>query len=67
MHIENIELNSVLFQGDGGSGLVCQVNGQWTVVGIVSWGLGCAMANVPGVYINVASLLPWIQQQVATV
>ncbi|XP_028156007.1 phenoloxidase-activating factor 2-like [Ostrinia furnacalis] len=50
--------------GDGGSGLVCQVNGQWVVVGLVAWGLGCASANVPGVYANVAGLLPWIQQQI---
>ncbi|XP_060804768.1 phenoloxidase-activating factor 2 [Amyelois transitella] len=52
--------------GDGGSGLVCNVNGQWTVVGLVSWGLGCAAANVPAAYVNIAALLPWIQQQVAT-
>ncbi|XP_052737737.1 phenoloxidase-activating factor 2-like [Bicyclus anynana] len=52
--------------GDGGSGLVCQVNGQWVVVGLVAWGLGCASANVPATYVNVAALLPWIQQQVAT-
>ncbi|CAG9796577.1 unnamed protein product [Diatraea saccharalis] len=52
--------------GDGGSGLVCSVNGQWVLVGLVSWGLGCAASNVPGVYINIAALLPWIQQQVAT-
>ncbi|XP_063833273.1 phenoloxidase-activating factor 2-like [Ostrinia nubilalis] len=50
--------------GDGGSGLVCQVNRQWVVVGLVAWGLGCASANVPGVYVNVAGLLPWIQQQI---
>ncbi|CAK1540031.1 unnamed protein product [Leptosia nina] len=52
--------------GDGGSGLVCQVQGQWVVVGLVAWGLGCANANVPAAYVNVAALLPWIQQQVAT-
>ncbi|XP_031768896.1 phenoloxidase-activating factor 2-like isoform X2 [Galleria mellonella] len=52
--------------GDGGSGLVCSVNGQWVVVGLVSWGLGCANANVPAAYVNVAALLPWIQQQIAT-
>nr|XP_032528305.1 serine proteinase stubble-like isoform X2 [Danaus plexippus plexippus] len=52
--------------GDGGSGLVCSINGQWIVVGLVAWGLGCASANVPAAYVNVAALLPWIQQQVAT-
>jgi secreted trypsin-like serine protease len=24
--------------GDGGSGLMCQNNGQWYVVGLVAWG-----------------------------
>ncbi|XP_075972455.1 inactive CLIP domain-containing serine protease A3-like isoform X2 [Anticarsia gemmatalis] len=60
------EANKDSCTGDGGSGLVCQVSGSWVVVGLVSWGLGCANANVPGVYVNVAGFLPWIQQQVAT-
>ncbi|CAF4792939.1 unnamed protein product [Pieris macdunnoughi] len=60
------EANKDSCSGDGGSGLVCQVQGQWVVVGLVAWGLGCASANVPAAYVNVAALLPWIQQQVAT-
>ncbi|CAH2102497.1 unnamed protein product [Euphydryas editha] len=60
------EANKDSCTGDGGSGLVCQVNGQWVVVGLVAWGLGCASANVPAAYVNIAALLPWIQQQVAT-
>ncbi|XP_059051227.1 phenoloxidase-activating factor 2-like [Achroia grisella] len=60
------EANKDSCTGDGGSGLVCPVNGQWVVVGLVSWGLGCANTNVPAAYVNIAALLPWIQQQVAT-
>ncbi|KAJ2947901.1 hypothetical protein O0L34_g9691 [Tuta absoluta] len=60
------EANKDACTGDGGSGLVCNVGGSWVLVGLVSWGLGCANANVPGVYVNVPALLPWIQQQVAT-
>ncbi|XP_068155252.1 phenoloxidase-activating factor 2 [Drosophila tropicalis] len=47
--------------GDGGSPLVCTNNGVWYVVGLVAWGIGCAQAGVPGVYVNVGTYLPWIQ------
>ncbi|KAH8282902.1 hypothetical protein KR054_010686, partial [Drosophila jambulina] len=43
-------------QGDSGGPLVA--NGQ--LVGVVSWGNGCAWAGYPGVYADVASLHSWI-------
>ncbi|XP_044729322.1 phenoloxidase-activating factor 2-like [Chrysoperla carnea] len=57
-------LNEDACTGDGGSPLVCELTtGQWTVVGLVSWGVGCGQPKIPGVYVNVAHFLPWIQSQ----
>jgi len=58
----NIIMNFFL-KGDGGSPLVCSNNGAYQVVGLVTWGIGCASAGVPGVYTNVYNFLPWIKQQ----
>jgi len=44
----------------GGSPLVCQSDtGRWTVVGLVTWGVGCG-SDTPGVYANVGYFRNWI-------
>lgn len=43
-------------QGDSGGPLVAENQ----LVGIVSWGIGCAISGYPGVYCDVASVRTWI-------
>nr|NP_610874.1 Ser8 [Drosophila melanogaster]AAF58377.1 Ser8 [Drosophila melanogaster]AAY55696.1 IP02554p [Drosophila melanogaster] len=50
-------------QGDSGGPLVS--GGQ--LVGVVSWGRDCAVANYPGVYANIAELRDWVLQAQKTV
>jgi len=47
-------------QGDSGGPLVAGT----TLVGIVSWGRGCARPNLPGVYARVASFTNWVNANV---
>jgi len=49
-------------QGDSGGPLTFDD----TVVGVVSWGIGCAHAGNPGVYARVSALLGWIKNIILT-
>ncbi|PRD36682.1 UNVERIFIED_CONTAM: Trypsin-1 [Trichonephila clavipes] len=54
-------------QGDSGGPFVQRSSdGVSTLIGIVSWGYGCAQPNYPGVYTETAHYIDWITRTMKT-
>merc|ERR1712013_926468 len=51
-------------QGDSGGPLTVAENGKYVLLGVVSYGSGCATEH-PGVYARVQGFLPWIKNIIA--
>lgn len=39
-------------------------DGHYFLAGIISWGIGCAEANLPGVCTRISKFTPWILENV---
>ncbi|OXB58838.1 hypothetical protein ASZ78_007555 [Callipepla squamata] len=54
-------------KGDSGGPFAASYHGTWFLLGVVSWGDGCAERGKYGVYTRVSNYIPWIKETVESV
>ncbi|KAH7939638.1 hypothetical protein HPB52_015532 [Rhipicephalus sanguineus] len=56
---------TVVKVGDSGGPMMTRVqDGRYLQVGIVSYGIGCALDDMPGVYARLEALVPWLLKSI---
>ena len=53
-------------RGDSGGPLAVRgQDGEYSQIGVVSWGKGCDRQGYPGVYTRITALLPWLTETIS--
>lgn len=59
------QTNKDACQGDSGGPLIAMEGENYSLIGITSWGIGCARPDAPGVYAKVLEVKDWIENNMS--
>ncbi|XP_015787923.1 serine protease 41 [Tetranychus urticae] len=54
-------------KGDSGGPLVVNKHGVWSLIALVSSGVGCGLPNKPGIYTNIGYYIGWINETIRSI